>query len=258
VLSAYGNPRRVGLNAINILEGDELIDVQLSDGTCQVVLATHEGMAIRFPEQHVREMGRATTGVRGISLEEGDFVVGMVVVKEAAHLLVVTEQGLGKRSLVESYRLQRRGGKGVINVKMTDRTGHVVAIKDVHGKDELVLITRQGIINRQPVDSIRVIGRNTQGVKLINLGPGDSVMDVARVVNEDEPLPIEAVDGEGGVQEVVDSTALEAMLDVEEDETVGEDAPESFDDLVDELTDDDDGPDADDLTDLFGGEDEDS
>ncbi|HVG43625.1 MAG TPA: DNA gyrase C-terminal beta-propeller domain-containing protein, partial [Longimicrobium sp.] len=256
VLSAYGNPRRVGLNAINILEGDELIDVQLSDGTCQVVLATHEGMAIRFPEQHVREMGRATTGVRGISLEEGDFVVGMVVVKEAAHLLVVTEQGLGKRSLVESYRLQRRGGKGVINVKMTDRTGHVVAIKDVHGKDELVLITRQGIINRQPVDSIRVIGRNTQGVKLINLGPGDSVMDVARVVNEDEPLPIEAVDGEGGVQEVVDSTALEAMLDVEEDETGGEDAPESFDDLVDELTDDDDGPDADDLTDLFGGEDE--
>jgi DNA gyrase subunit A len=258
VLSAYGNPRRVGLNAINILEGDELIDVQLSDGGCQVVLATHEGMAIRFPEQHVREMGRATTGVRGISLEEGDFVVGMVVVKEAAHLLVVTEQGLGKRSLVDSYRLQRRGGKGVINVKMTDRTGHVVAIKDVHESDELVLITRQGIINRQPVDSIRVIGRNTQGVKLINLGPGDSVMDVARVVNEDEPLPIEAVDGEGAAQEVVGSTALEAMLDVEEgdDGDVAEDAPEPFEDLVDELTDDDGGPDADDVTDLFGGDDE--
>jgi DNA gyrase subunit A len=257
VLSAYGNPRRVGLNAINILEGDELIDVQLSDGACQVVLATHEGMAIRFPEQHVREMGRATTGVRGISLEEGDFVVGMVVVKEAAHLLVVTEQGLGKRSLVESYRLQRRGGKGVINVKMTDRTGHVVAIKDVHPRDELVLITRQGIINRQPVDSIRIIGRNTQGVKLINLGEGDCVMDVARVVNEDEPLPIESGDPEAA-HEIVDSTALEEILEVEEgeDDDAAEDAPEPFDDLVDELTDDDGGPEPHDVTDLFGGEDE--
>ena len=181
-----------------------------------------------------------------------------MVVKEAAHLLVVTEQGLGKRSLVDSYRLQRRGGKGVINVKMTDRTGHVVAIKDVHEKDELVLITRQGIINRQPVDSIRIIGRNTQGVKLINLGAGDSVMDVARVVNEDEPLPIDAVEGEAGAQEVVDSTALEAMLDVEEgdEEQEGDDAPEPFDDLVDELTDDDDGPDPDDVADPFGGDDE--
>ncbi|MFL5386026.1 MAG: DNA gyrase subunit A, partial [Longimicrobiaceae bacterium] len=256
VLSAYGNPRRVGLNAINILEGDELIDVQLSDGGCQVVLATHEGMAIRFPEQHVREMGRATTGVRGISLEADDFVVGMVVVKEAAHLLVVTEQGLGKRSLVESYRLQRRGGKGVINVKMTDRTGHVVAIKDVHPSDELVLITRQGIVNRQPVDSIRVIGRNTQGVKLVNLGEGDCVMDVARVVNEDEPLAIESGDGEAA-HEIVDSTALEEMLEVEgeEDGDAGEDAPEPLEDIVDELTDDD-GPDADDITDVFGGEDE--
>jgi len=147
----------------------------------------------------------------------------------------------------------------VINVKMTDRTGHVVAIKDVHPNDELVLITRQGIINRQPVDSIRIIGRNTQGVKLINLGAGDSVMDVARVVNEDEPLPIDAVDGEGVAQEVVDSTALEAMLEAAEDgeEAEADDAPEPFDDLVDELTDDD-GPDPDDVADPFGGEDENS
>ncbi|HKP75362.1 MAG TPA: DNA gyrase subunit A [Longimicrobiaceae bacterium] len=238
VLSAYGNPRRVGLNAINILDGDELIDVQLSDGGCQVVLATHQGMAIRFPEQHVREMGRATTGVRGITLEQGDYVVGMVVVKEAAHLLVVTEEGLGKRSLVESYRLQRRGGKGVINVKMTDRTGAVVAIKDVHPNDELVLITRQGIVNRQPVDSIRVIGRNTQGVKLINLGEGDCVMDVARVVNEDEePRPIESGDPDA-THEVVPSDALEEILDVEDDLDEGEDAPPPVEDILDELTDD--------------------
>jgi DNA gyrase subunit A len=257
VLSAYGNPRRVGLNAINILEGDELIDVQLSDGSCEVVLATHRGIAIRFQEHNVREMGRATTGVRGISLEEGDFVVGMAVAKRGNHLLVVTELGLGKRTLVDAYRLQRRGGKGVINIKKTERTGAVVAMKVVHPHDELVLITRQGIINRQGVDGIRLIGRNTQGVKLINLEKNDSVMDVARVVNEDEPLPITAVDGEGDVQEVVDSTALEAMLDVpDDDDAEGEDGPESLDDLVDELTDDDGGPDPDDVTDLYSGEDE--
>ena len=249
VLSAYGNPRKVGLNAINVLEGDELIDVQLSDGACQVVLATHDGMAIRFPEQHVREMGRATTGVRGIVLEEGDFVVGMVVVKAANHLLVVTEQGLGKRTVVEAYRLQRRGGKGVINVKMTDRTGHVVAIKDVHPGDELVLITRQGIVNRQPVDGIRVIGRNTQGVKLVNLGDGDVVMDVARVVNEDAPKPITAGE-EGEVQEIVDSSALEEALGIDDDE--GDDAGAADDevlpveDFIDEVMGDGGGPDVED------------
>ena len=255
VLSAYGNPRKVGLNAINVLEGDVLIDVQLSDGACQVVLATHDGMAIRFPEQHVREMGRATTGVRGIVLEEGDYVVGMVVVKAANHLLVVTEQGLGKRTLVDAYRLQRRGGKGVINVKITEKTGRVVAIKDVHPDDELVLITRQGIVNRQPVDGIRIIGRNTQGVKLINLGDGDQVMDVARVVNEDAPQPITAGE-DGEVQEMVDSEALEAALGLEgdDDEDGADDLLPSVDDIVDEVMDDDDGPDADSIDDLYRGE----
>lgn len=240
VLSAYGNPRRVGLNAINVLEGDELLHVQLSDGNCQVVLATHDGKAIRFPERHVREMGRATTGVRGILLEEGDYVVGMVVVNRANHLLVVTETGLGKRTEVDDYRLQARGGKGVINIKMTERTGHVVAIKDVHPGDELVLITRNGIVNRQSVESIRVIGRNTQGVKLINLDQGDSVMDVARVANEDEePRPIAAgEDGEG--QEIVPSEALEEELEIEDVDADGdelEDEPQSVDEILDELTD---------------------
>jgi DNA gyrase subunit A len=258
VLSAYGNPRKVGLNAINVLENDELIDVQLSDGACQVVLATHDGKAIRFPERQVREMGRATTGVRGILLEEGDYVVGMVVVKEANHLLVVTEQGLGKRTDVEAYRLQARGGKGVINVKMTERTGHVVAIKDVHEGDELVLITRNGIVNRQPVNAIRIIGRNTQGVKLINLGDGDCVMDVARVVNEDEePRPITA-EGESPAGELVDSDALDAMLDAdgaEGDDEALDDVPPPLDELADELTDDD-GPQPFDVEDEFRGEDE--
>jgi DNA gyrase subunit A len=249
----------VGLNAINVLEDDELIDVQLSDGGCEVVLATHEGMAIRFPETHVREMGRATTGVRGISLEEGDYLVGMVVAKRGNHLLVVTELGLGKRTELDAYRLQRRGGKGVINIKMAEKTGHVVAMKVVHPHDELVLITRQGIVNRQGVDGIRVIGRNTMGVKLINLEKGDTVMDVARVVNEDEePRPILDGEGEPVTQEIVDSTALEEMLAVDGDDDDGEldDAPPPVEDIVDELSGDDDGPEPFDITDEYRGEDE--
>jgi DNA gyrase subunit A len=255
VLSAYGNPRRVGLNAINVLEDDELIDVQLSDGGCEVVLATHEGMAIRFPESHVREMGRATTGVRGISLEAGDYLVGMVVAKRGNHLLVVTELGLGKRTELDAYRLQRRGGKGVINIKMAEKTGHVVAMKVVHPHDELVLITRQGIVNRQAVDGIRVIGRNTMGVKLINLEKGDTVMDVARVVNEDEePKPITSEGEEGG--EIVPSDALEdEILEIGDDEGELDDAPPALDDLADELIGDGDGPDPHDVTDEFRGED---
>jgi DNA gyrase subunit A len=259
VLSAYGNPRRVGLNAINVLENDELIDVQLSDGACEVVLATHGGMAIRFPEGHVREMGRATTGVRGILLDEGDYVVGMVVAKRGNHLLVVTELGLGKRTELDAYRLQRRGGKGVINIKMAEKTGHVVAMKVVHPHDELVLITRQGIVNRQAVDGIRVIGRNTMGVKLINLEKGDSVMDVARVVNEDEePRPITTAEGEPS-GEAVDSAALDAMLDVdgaEGDDEGHDDAPPPLDELADELSDDDGGPEPFDVEDRYRGEDE--
>jgi DNA gyrase subunit A len=242
-LAAYGNPRRVGLNAMNVLEGDELISVQLADGSCDVVLATREGMAIRFEERDVREMGRATTGVRGITLMDDDVVIGMVVTKPGSSLLVVSELGMGKRTVLEAYRCQRRGGKGVINLRTSDKTGRVVAIKEVHPGDELMMITRQGVIIRSPVDQIRVIGRNTQGVKLINLGPKDAVMDVARVVNEDEePKPI--LEDVPAGQEVVDSTALEEELgiDAEDEDDGGE--PEDFieedegPDSVDELLDD--------------------
>ncbi|CAN5827645.1 DNA gyrase subunit A [soil metagenome] len=186
VLSAYGNPRVTGINAINIMDDDQLIDVQLSDGNCEVVLATREGMAIRFKDTDVREMGRATTGVRGVTLAGKDLVIGMVVVKQSATLLVVTEKGMGKRSEIDAYRLQRRGGKGVINVRTSDKAGKVVAIREVVPGDELMVITRNGVVNRQSVDGIRVIGRNTQGVRLINLGPKDVVMDVAKVVKEEE------------------------------------------------------------------------
>jgi DNA gyrase subunit A len=185
-LSAYGNPRTTGINAINIESGDELIDVQVTDGSNDVVLATRHGMSIRFHENDVREMGRATTGVRGITLEGDDRVVGMVVIRRDAMLLVVTEKGLGKRSELADYRVQRRGGKGIITLKRTDRTGNIVALKEVLPEDELMVITRQGVIIRMPVEGIRVSGRNTQGVRVMNLDDGDTVVDVTRVVREDE------------------------------------------------------------------------
>ena len=184
-LSAYGNIRVVGLNAINIREGDELIDVRVTGGADEVLLGTRGGMAIRFNEMDARPMGRATSGVRGINLSKDDIVVGMVVVKRPdTTLLVVTEEGMGKRTVIDAYRLQQRGGKGVINIKTSEKTGAVVAIKPVTDDDELMVITKNGVVNRQRVSEIRTIGRATQGVRLVNLDKGDQVMDVARVIKE--------------------------------------------------------------------------
>jgi DNA gyrase subunit A len=185
-LSAFSNPRRGGINAINIDEGDELIDATITDGTCDIVLGTKEGLAIRFPEDKVRSMGRTAHGVRGISLRGKDLVVDMVVIKRDASLLVVTENGFGKRTPISDYRVTNRGGKGVINVKTNERNGKVVALKEVLEDDELMLITEKGMIIRQPVKSIKEIGRNTQGVKLIRLDEGDRVVAVARVVKSEE------------------------------------------------------------------------
>jgi DNA gyrase subunit A len=186
VLSAYGNVRSTGINAINIELGDELIDVQLCDAASDIVLATADGMSIRFHQGDVREMGRVAGGVKGIELDKGDEVIGMVVIRRDATLLVVSEKGFGKRSELSDYRVQKRGGKGIITLKKTDKTGAIVALKEVQPDDELMLITRHGVIIRMPVEGIRVIGRNTQGVKVMNLDSGDAVVDVARVVNEDE------------------------------------------------------------------------
>jgi len=193
-LSAYGNPRASGINAINIETDDELIDVRVTDGSNDVVLATSAGMSIRFSEKDARPMGRATTGVRGIQLEADDRVIGMVVIRRDATLLTVTERGLGKRSQLSDYRIQKRGGKGIITLRRTERTGSVVALKEVLPDDELMLVTRQGVIIRLPVEGIRVIGRNTQGVKVMNLDAGDTVMDVARVVREDDDDVVEAAE----------------------------------------------------------------
>src|SRR3982751_1932131 len=185
-LSEYSNVRSNGVKAVKIESDDELMDVQITTGTNDIVLATRHGLSIRFHEVDVREMGRDTTGVKGIELGDDDEVIGMVVSKRAANLLVVTEKGMGKCSPIDEYRVQKRGGKGIITVHRTEKTGDAVSIKEVLPDDELMLITKQGIAIRMPVKGIRVSGRNTQGVKLVNLDDKDLVMDVARVVPEDE------------------------------------------------------------------------
>ncbi len=185
-LDAFSNPRVTGINAINLPEkGDELIEAVITDGSYEIILATRKGMAIRFPENKVRSMGRSAYGVKGINLGKGDYVIGMVAVKRNSSLLVVTENGYGKRTSIDDYRITNRGGKGVINVKTSERNGEVVSIKEVLDDDELILITKHGIANRQAVKEIKVIGRNTQGVRLITLKGGDKVTDVARVAKEE-------------------------------------------------------------------------
>src|SRR3954463_9631976 len=206
-LSQYSNVRATGIKAIKIEDGDELIDVQVTTGTNDIVLATRHGLSIRFHEQDVREMGRDTTGVKGIELGARDQVIGMVVVKREANLLVVTEKGLGKCSPIDDYRVQKRGGKGIITVHRTDKTGDAVSLMEVLPEDELMLMTKQGILIRMPVKGIRVAGRNTQGVKLVNLDSKDFVMAVARVVPEEEG-EAETV-GADGVGDLADDGADE-------------------------------------------------
>src|SRR5436190_858926 len=193
-LSEFGNPRSVGIRAINIEKGDELIDVQVTDGRNDIVLATRHGMSIRFHEKDVRDMGRTATGVKGIGLDKKDHVIDMVVVRRKSTLLTVTEKGMGKRSELDEYRVQHRGGRGIITLKRADKTGDIVALKEVLPDDELMMITKKGIMIRVPVEGIRISGRNTQGVKVMNLTPGDLVVDVARVVKEDEDDDVEEGD----------------------------------------------------------------
>ncbi len=185
-LAQYSNVRASGIKAIKIEEGDELMDVQVTTGTNDIVLATSHGLSIRFHEQDVREMGRDTTGVKGIELGPKDQLIGMVVIKRDSNLLVVTEKGLGKCSPIDEYRVQKRGGKGIITVNRTEKTGDAVALMEVLPEDELMLITKHGVAIRMPVKGIRVAGRNTQGVRLVNLEDNDLVTDVARMVPEDE------------------------------------------------------------------------
>jgi DNA gyrase subunit A len=195
VLSAYGNVRKAGINAVLLEEGDALFEAIVTDGTQDLILAKKKGLAIRFHESEVRAMGRTAYGVKAVTLDdEQDEVVSMVGVKRQATLLAVTENGYGKRSEISEYRVSHRGGKGIITIKTTERNGNIVAVKEVVDGDELMIITRSGQLIRMPVKGISVMGRNTQGVRLVNLAAGgeegnllpDAVAGVTRVVSEDD------------------------------------------------------------------------
>jgi len=189
-LEAYSRPRTNGVNAITVRESDELLEARMTNGKHHIMLAVKSGRAIRFPEETVRPMGRTASGVRGIKLdnEVTDFVVGMITVEnKEKEVLVVSEKGYGKRSDIEDYRITNRGGKGVKTINITDKTGSLIALKDVTDNDDLMIITQFGNILRSPVSTLRIMGRATQGVRLINLRENDTIASVATVfVNEDE------------------------------------------------------------------------
>jgi DNA gyrase subunit A len=201
-LSAFSNPRAGGIIAMGIEEGDSVIAVELSDGKEQIFIGTSDGMAIRFEETGVRPMGRNAYGVRGISLREGDEVVAMEVVREGGTVLTVAQNGYGKRTGLEEYRLQSRGGVGIINIQTSDRNGKVVGVAYVHDDDELMMISQFGMILRMKAGDIRTIGRATQGVRLIEMEEGDNVVSVAKLAEKDgEGLEgSEGVEGTSGVE----------------------------------------------------------
>ena len=188
VLSAYGKPRKGGIYAIEIREGDKLIEARISNGEHDILLGTSEGKSIRFSENDIRPSGRKTMGVKGIKLgSDSDRLVGMLVVRREGTVLVATEKGMGKRTDVIQYRTQTRGGKGVMTMRCTDKTGKMVNIMEVVDSDDLIIITDSGVLMRQPVSAIRTIGRVTQGVKLVKLDDGASISSITRVISEEEP-----------------------------------------------------------------------
>ncbi|NSW93946.1 MAG: DNA gyrase subunit A [Bacteroidales bacterium] len=210
-LEAYSRPRSTGLNAITVREGDELLEARLTDGNHHIMLAVKSGRAIRFHEKTVRPMGRTASGVRGIKLDDefNDYVIGMITVKDAEKdVLVVAEKGYGKRSRIEDYRITNRGGKGVKTINITDKTGKLIALKDVTDNHDLMIITQYGNVLRSPVSSLRVMGRATQGVRLISLKENDTIASVAEVlVNEDDGNLVDETDKEN--KEIADEIGKE-------------------------------------------------
>jgi DNA gyrase subunit A len=182
-LEAYSRPRVNGINAIEIRDNDQLLGAWLTNGTSQIMIATKNGKCIRFPEEKVREVGRGSIGVRGITMEDNDEVIGMIVVNDVENetVLVVSEKGYGKRTAVEDYRITNRGGKGVITLNITEKTGNLIAIQNVTDEDGLMIINKSGVAIRMNMDEMRVMGRNTQGVKMINLKKNDEIAAIAKV-----------------------------------------------------------------------------
>ena len=214
-LEQYSRPRTNGINAITIKEGDELLEAKLTTGDSQVMLAVKSGKAIRFEEEKTRPMGRNASGVRGIRLaDDADEVVGMIAINDtASEILVVSENGYGKRSSIEDYRITNRGGKGVKTISLTDKTGKLVAIKNVIDSDDLMIINKSGIAIRMAVDSLRVMGRATQGVRLIKVREDDSIAAVAKVMREDDPELDESLQVADSQNTPVDVSAAEATAE---------------------------------------------
>lgn len=193
-LEAYSRPRSTGIIAININDGDKLLDVHLTNGNNDIIMALRSGRAIRFNENTVRPMGRSATGVRGVRLaNDEDRVVGMVCVADpTANLLVVSEKGYGKRSEIEEYRITNRGGKGIKTLNVTEKTGKLVSILEVNDEHDLMIINKSGITIRTPVSNIRVMGRVSQGVRLIRLNESDEITSVARIDGEPDIAEVSA------------------------------------------------------------------
>jgi len=220
-LEAYSRPRVNGINAITIREGDTLLEAKLTNGEQDIMLAVRSGKAIRFPEAKVRTMGRSASGVRAITVDhDNDEVVGMIVVKEGDgfDVMVVSEAGYGKRSSLEDYRITNRGGKGVKTITVTEKTGELVSLKAVTDEDDLMIITKKGTMIRMGVDTLRVMGRATQGVRLINLRSGDEIASIAKVPASEEEE--EVLDAEGNVNVATEgeegATAPEAPTESED------------------------------------------
>ena len=221
-LEAYSRPRVNGINAITIREGDTLLEAKLTNGEQDIMMAVRSGKAIRFPEDKVRSMGRNASGVRAITVDsENDEVVGMVVVKEGDgfDVMVVSEQGYGKRSALEDYRITNRGGKGVKTITVTEKTGELVSLKAVTDEDDLMIITKKGTMIRMGVDTLRVMGRATQGVRLISLRKGDEIASIAKVPASEEEEEIKGVEG---VEAAEGSTEAAAPESTEESTTTEE------------------------------------
>ncbi|MCB1055866.1 MAG: DNA gyrase subunit A, partial [Acidobacteria bacterium] len=219
-LAAYGNPRVGGIIAINVEDGDRLLEVRVATEGQHILLATAGGRSIRFPESDARPMGRATRGVRGISLKPGDHVVSLVVLEDDGDVFTVTENGFGKRTSLDEYRLQGRGGQGIINLKISPKTGKVIGARQVQAGDGAMLITQEGKIIRIGVDGIRVIGRSTQGVKVMDLDAGDRLVALAKITEREEAedeLELEA----GAGDEVVSEPELDQPEEAGDEEPEG-------------------------------------
>jgi DNA gyrase subunit A len=237
-LEKYSKPRANGVAAITIKEGDELLEAKLTNGESQIILAVKSGKLVRFEESKTRPMGRTASGVRGISLKnESDEVIGMVAVNDMnSEILVVSENGFGKRSSLEEYRITNRGGKGVKTLNITEKTGSLIAINAVTDADDLMIINKSGLTIRMAVEDLRVMGRATQGVKLINIKGNDSIAAVTKVMKDEAEV---VIDEDGNVVE--EEAAIERVkpvLEVLEDEESSEDEEGDDDSDVDDDTDD--------------------